>query len=96
MDGFVNDTGEFVLDPQATVAARNRDFFLRRSTVLAKKDAAQTAVAGGEVFFASLDAAAEVCVPTPRPQTRLDINRRPFQLFPRCFCPAPGSGCGSV
>jgi hypothetical protein len=68
MDGFVNDTGEFVLAPQATVAARNEEFYLSGSTALAKKDTAQTAVAGGEDFFASLDAAAEVCAPTARTQ----------------------------
>jgi hypothetical protein len=30
MDGFVNDTGEFVLAPQTTVAARNEEFYLSK------------------------------------------------------------------
>jgi hypothetical protein len=37
MDGFVNDTGEFALAPQATVAARNEEFYLSGSTALAKR-----------------------------------------------------------
>jgi hypothetical protein len=37
MDGFVNDTGEFVLDPQATVAARNKDFFFEGPLCLQKR-----------------------------------------------------------
>jgi hypothetical protein len=49
MDGFVNATGELVPGPQATAAARNKEFIFRRSTARAEKDTAQTAVSGGEV-----------------------------------------------
>jgi hypothetical protein len=51
LDGFVNDTGEFVLG-QATVAARNEEFYLSKVHCGCEKYTAQTAVAGGEVFFA--------------------------------------------
>jgi hypothetical protein len=51
-----------------------RNFIFRRPLALAKNETAQTAVAGGEVFFASVDAAAEVSAPTARTQMRLDIT----------------------
>jgi hypothetical protein len=37
MDGFINETGEFVLDPQATVAARNEELYLSTVHYACKK-----------------------------------------------------------